>query len=269
MKHSSYQNIARVLSFNIRVGVDSSLARVASDLYKLKADLSAFQEIAAHWSLGQSVDQLSYLTSAQGHVNDMFMPLLQRAWALDPYQGGPFDFESFLATSPSFLYEALTHNYGYYGIAMSALGTFDDQTHLYLPYSSDEQRGAQICSWTHGNMSQPLTVLNTHLSVNESERYAQVESIIDALKHQVGPLLLLGDFNDTTQSPLIQSLQARLRLDNLASGFALENDFSFSVKKPSRRIDHILGRGLKVHGFGLAQAVRSSDHFPIWADISW
>ena len=28
-----------------------------------------------------------------------------------------------------------------------------------------------------------------------------VESIIDALKHQVGPLLLLGDFNDTTQSP--------------------------------------------------------------------
>ena len=270
MKQNCTKNKARVLSFNIRVGVDSSLTQVASDLCRLNAELSAFQELAKHWSLGRSIDQISYLASAQGHGDHTFMPLLQRAWSLDPYQGGPFHFEPFESLKLSNKSkEAYQGDLGYYGIGVSASGVLNDEGAIYLPYIKDEQRGAQVFSWSYGNMSQALTVLNTHLSVNESERYTQVTRIIECLKQTDTPLLILGDFNDTIESPLLQHLQSQLGLDNLASEYGLENEFSFSVKKPNCRIDHILGRGLKVYNFGVAKTVKSSDHFPIWADISW
>ena len=270
MKQNCTKDVARVLSFNIRVGVDSSLTQVASDLCRLNADLSAFQELAKHWSLGRSIDQTHYLASAQGHENHTFMPLLQRAWSSDPYQGGLFHFEPFefqgLSNETSKTYQ---DKFGYYGIGVSASGVLNDEGAIYLPFVTDEQRGAQVFSWFYGNMSQPLTVLNTHLSVNESERYTQVKCIVKYLKQTDAPLLILGDFNDNIQSELLQDLQSELGLDNLASGFGLENEFSFSVKKPSCRIDHILGRGLKVYSFGIAKTITSSDHFPVWADISW
>ena len=270
MKQNCTKDIARVLSFNIRVGVDSSLTQVASDLYQLNAELSAFQELARHWSLGRSLDQTHYLASAQGHRNHAFMPLLQRAWSSDPYQGGPFHFEPFKfrggSNETSKLYQ---DQLGYYGIGVSASGVLKDKGAIYLPFATDEQRGAQVFSWSYGNMSQPLIVLNTHLSVNKSERYTQVKCIVKYLKQTDAPLLILGDLNDSVQSELLHDLQLELGLSNLASEFGLENEFSYSVKNPSCRIDHILGRGLKVHDFGIAKMIRSSDHFPVWADISW
>ena len=122
-------------------------------------------------------------------------------------------------------------------------------------------------------MSQPLRVLNTHLSVDETERYAQVLVITKYLRQSTGPLLMLGDFNDLPNSKSVQILKTELGLGNLAESFAqspeLAEEYSFSVKNPHCRIDHILGRGLKVHNFEVAQHIKSSDHFPIWADISW
>lgn len=270
MNHDFTKNIARVLSFNIKVGVDSSLTQVASDLCRLNTKLCAFQEIGQHWSLGRSLDQTHYLASAQGHAHHVFMPLLKRDWSSDPYQGGPFVFEAVNPLEGKFKDDAVVQgSVGHYGIGLSAAGFLDHRTSIYLPYTVDEQRGAQVFTWSYGEMSQAVTVLNTHLSVNESERWIQVEYIVDYLRKVDGPLLILGDFNDTTRSSLLQYLESELELRNLASHFALENEYSFSVKVPNRRIDHILGRGLKVHDFGVAKSIKSSDHFPIWADISW
>jgi hypothetical protein len=126
---------ARVTTFNVKVSTEASIAQIGSDLCALNPDLCAFQELGAHWSMGAQLDQLRYLAAAQDHHASAWLPLLERAWSLDPYRGGPFSYENLSEGQPR------SHRAGHFGVGLSAVGTFEDICFTYLPRVHDEQRG--------------------------------------------------------------------------------------------------------------------------------
>ena len=292
----------RVGSFNIKVGVDSSLAQLAADLYKLNLDLCAYQEIAQDWSLGTSIDQLSYLSSSQQHSNSIFFPLLKRDWNLDPYLGGPFKFsdchyypqdQQFKKLDAKELSPQYINNYltscessklktdyankapeGYYGIGLSSKGLLSNHLLLTLPQQNDEQRGTMIANWFPKREActvkhpSPLLVINTHLSIYTEERENQAQQLSLFLRDCKRPVLLLGDLNDEPSSKTVRLLCEEAGLFHLSPP-ELTEEYTFSVKAPHKRLDYILGKNVTCINFGIDTSIRSSDHFPIWADITW
>ena len=255
----------RIGTFNIKVGVDSSLSQVASDLYSLGLDLCALQEVGQHWSLGQSIDQTHYLAKAQNHDHAVFHPLLERSWTLDPYKKGPFHFQSY--QQPYHPFNSDNH-LGYYGISLTANGKLNHIERHYLPYLDDELRGILVASWQPNHSFKPLTIINTHLSTNANERYLQTKVLINLLNQIDGPVIMLGDFNDTPQSEIINLLNKQNGFNRLAPSNQI-NSYTFSVNTPQQRIDYLFGRGVNVFNYGIAEHVKSSDHFPVWADLTW
>lgn len=268
MERSQSLQAVRIVSFNIRVGCETSLAQVGSDLSSLRADLCALQEVGSHWSMGGQIDQTRYLSAAQAHTAQIWLPLLERSWELDPYQGGPFHFHALSADRPP------QSRAGQFGISLSCRGSFEGLHELYLPRVKDEQRGVIQAVWNPPlAMLRPLTVLCVHLSVSLEERLEQITSILELSELSQGPMLLMGDLNDTPDSEAIRRLLNEGWSDLLddSKSEALPNDerFTFSVARPHRRIDYLMGRGVTCNKAGVARHLTSSDHFPIWAEITW
>ena len=278
----------RVVSFNIKAATDAAISTLARDLVSLDPDLCALQEVGAHWSMGTPVHQGTYLANAQGHDALGWLPLLERPWSHDPYRGGPFTFSSL---TPN---QSLSERAGHFGVALSARGVFTDTRAHYLKRKQDEQRGLFEARWipigalmsdttNEIRPARPITIYCVHLSVNPRERLAQIDELIKIAHTHTGPALLLGDLNDTPDSEALRRLYAASWRDLYTesknesaksrvqgrSESAVASDFTFSVRRPERRLDYILGRGVECTAAGIAHAVCSSDHFPIWADVTW
>ena len=258
---------ARVISFNIKVATETSLTHIGRDLCAMKADLCALQEVGVHWSMGAKVNQLAYLTSAQGHQSTSWLPLLERSWLEDPYRGGPFIFHGLSSD------QTLGTQAGHFGIGISAHGVFEQKKVHYLPRAEDEQRGIQQVTWRQSHAPhRPLMVFNTHLSVNSAEQLVQIDALIKSCKDLKGPMLLLGDLNAQPESRILSRLYDHgwedLYLQANPDPYE-EPRLTFSTLKPHRCIDYILGRGVTCLSAGIARHIKSSDHFPIWAEITW
>ena len=258
---------ARVVSFNIKVATETTLAHLASDLCHIGADLSALQEVGSHWSMGPKLNQLAHLALAQGHDNTSWLPLLERPWSEDPYRGGPFVFNQLSAQ------QDLQSQSGHFGIGLSARGRFENEKSHYLIRMSDEQRGIRRVDWWHPSYpNSPLTVLCTHLSVKPAERLLQIDQLVDLSESISGPSLLLGDLNDQPDSEALNRLYHQGWEDLYMQGAAKASAkprFTFSVREPHRCIDYILGRGVTCINANIDHNMSSSDHFPIWADLTW
>ena len=264
----------RVGTFNIKVGVDSSLSSIASDLCQLRLSLSALQEVGRHWSLGCSLSQHRYLASAQGHPVSLFAPTLERSWSLDPYRGGPFLFDPTVEPlevnrTESPLSKRSDSPLGHYGIALTLDGRVGSVKAISLPRESDEPRAAIYAHWSPMGMPhRNIHVLSVHLSVNPAERVQQAKRLCEVAKGLKGPMLLLGDLNDVPSSEVYQLLTTKSGLFDLAPPRLRERE-TFSVKQPNRRIDYILGRGVEVLNYQVVDLSVSSDHYPVWAEIIW
>lgn len=265
MRHRSTH--VRVASFNIKVATETALAHVSRDLCQLGADLCALQEVGAHWSMGPQLNQLAHLAAAQGHQATAWLPLLERSWSEDPYQGGPFRFRNLSS------HNALKPHAGHFGIGLSAHGQFSHLRRYYLSQASDEQRGVLRVRWLHPHApDRSLTVLCTHLSFKPQERRSQIEELIQLSGSISGPALLLGDFNDDPDSESLTRLYTagwRDLYQQSTSGTSHQPRWTFSAQSPHRCLDYILGRGVTCTDAGIARDVYSSDHFPIWADLTW
>jgi len=79
-------------------------------------------------------------------------------------------------------------------------------------------------------------------------------------------MVLLGDFNGTTDDRVFADLTARLRSVQTAAGDGF--GFTWPARFPVARIDQILVRGVQPRSAWLLPAT-SSDHLPVAARISW
>ena len=79
-------------------------------------------------------------------------------------------------------------------------------------------------------------------------------------------MVLLGDFNGTTDDRVFADLTARLRSVQIAAGDGF--GFTWPARFPVARIDQILVRGVQPRSAWLLPPT-SSDHLPVAARISW
>ena len=111
-----------------------------------------------------------------------------------------------------------------------------------------------------------FTVLVTHFGLNllEQERMvAAITNIIDEVKTHV---ILMGDFNVTPHSPVLQPVYDRLQS---AADVAGNTDYTFSSFKPECTLDYIfVSKEFSVEKFEVINN-RTSDHRPCVATISY
>lgn len=226
-----------VMTYNIRVGIETSLAQIAAAVQAIGVpDVLALQEVGLRWRMGESVNQAAVIGAAIGLPYHAFAGAL-----LDAASGGRF------------------------GVAVLSRYPLDGVHTTNLPRETDEQRvilRARVCAPT------PFVVLNTHLSVAPSERLAQARQLALAAAAETEPIVVLGDLNDRPGTPAIDAAMVDLIdcFDAVGSG-APE---TFSVADPHRRIDYIgVGHGARpADRAHVERGARASDHFPVWARVS-
>ena len=109
----------------------------------------------------------------------------------------------------------------------------------------------------------PLTVFDSHFGLNPDEQENAAATILPMVEREAGPVVLMGDFNLTPDSPVYARLASVLTDAAAATG---ETGPTYPSDAPERRIDYIFVRGARVldaHPVG----IMASDHLPLTAEI--
>jgi endonuclease/exonuclease/phosphatase family metal-dependent hydrolase len=128
----------------------------------------------------------------------------------------------------------------------------------------------------------PLRVYNLHLDtrINTQDRLTQLGPVLEAAtSHQVTDTVIGGDFNTNPlrwlfhRVPVFRSNQAgavdKLMRENGFSTPLTKSGVTMNRKLFKARVDTIYTRGLEERSAGVAREVQSSDHFPVWVEVSW
>lgn len=111
----------------------------------------------------------------------------------------------------------------------------------------------------------PLRVVTTHLGLGGRERDAQIARLLEIVRGDPGPLLVLGDFNEWRR----RSRRLR-RLEAIGPAWAPP---SFPARFPLVALDRIIaGPGLRLErlqALRSGEAARASDHLPLCARLSF
>lgn len=224
----------RVVSYNIRVGVETSLDAVASAVASLAPDLVCLQEIGDRWLMGEKVNQAAHIARAAG------LDYAHFGGALTAADGGQF------------------------GVAIVSRWPLEHVELERLYQDRDERRvllRARVCAPV------PFWLLTTHLSVLGPERLVQAARVRAAAAQLAGPVLLGGDLNDEAEAPSTLACRGPLRcaFDDAGTG----DPNTFPSVKPVRRIDFIFhDPRFKPSGpTWVARDISASDHCPLVADL--
>ena len=127
-----------------------------------------------------------------------------------------------------------------------------------------------------------LRIYNLHLDtrLNLSERLVQLEPVMTAARKWEGsPVVIGGDFNTSpfrwlvSVVPWFRSDQAGAIDDHMKEkGFSAplaDSGATLNRRFSKFRLDSIYLRGLDVLRHGVEREVRSSDHYPIWVEVTW
>ncbi len=172
---------------------------------------------------------------------------------------------------------------GRYGNAILTHHPYELRAEGILPVRRGEVRAAQWLrlALDHGH----LDVVNTHLSLHFWERLAQFRALFSdepdsplgrhpapfpALRGELDRLILCGDFNAGTLSPLYFLLRRRLRDAQRVRGRWKLGTFPSWF--PLLRLDHVwIGKALRADSVIVPRDALTrvaSDHLPIVADLS-
>jgi endonuclease/exonuclease/phosphatase family metal-dependent hydrolase len=171
---------------------------------------------------------------------------------------------------------------GRYGNAILTHHPFELRAEGILPVRRGEVRAAQWLrlSFDHGH----LDVVNTHLSLHFLERLTQFRALFSddphspmgqhpapfpALRGALDHLILCGDFNAGSFSPLYFLLKRRLADAQRANGRL--GHATWPSRFPVLRLDHVwIGKAIDVHKVTVPRdpmTRMASDHLPIVADV--
>jgi endonuclease/exonuclease/phosphatase family metal-dependent hydrolase len=235
---------ARVMTYNVHgfVGTDGAFnpERVARVIEQGEPDLAALQEV----ELGSdgdaqaaTLDWLGQRLGMQGH---------------------------FTLTRPGL-------RGGRFGNAVLSRHAFDVVSEGSLPRRGGEHRAVQ---WLKVRAaSGEFHLMNTHLGIWFWERHAQVRALLGAewlvRAGSALPVVVCGDFNATSVSPVYRALTRGLR-DVRGGG---NRTGTWPSARPLLRIDHMfVSSEFRVLSCGVTQTAESrvaSDHLPLVAELDW
>lgn len=230
--------VSRVVTYNIRHGRGNDdkvqLDRTASVLQQLQPDVIGLQEV--DWLVKRSgkVNQPSELGKRLG-MHAAFGSFMD-------YQGGR------------------------YGLAVLSKYPIQRVEEVTLPLGN-EPRVALMVEIRLPN-AQSLLVVNVHFDWVDDDkfRYAQASALVERLKQEKRPYILLGDFNATPKTRTIDLLKS------LATEIAkpAEQPFTFHAQKPQQEIDYIFASPAtrwKAQSSRVIPEAMASDHRPYLAEL--
>ena len=109
---------------------------------------------------------------------------------------------------------------------------------------------------------QTITVFSTHFGLAPAEQENAVQTLLELVAREEGPVLLMGDLNAQPHQPVLKPL-----MDALHDSCAGVDILTFPSDQPQVKIDHILYRG----GWQVQQVysidTQNSDHRPLIAKL--
>ena len=114
-----------------------------------------------------------------------------------------------------------------------------------------------------------VNFVTTHLDYQyEDGRVFEVEQLLAALKDVKGPLIVVGDFNDTPSGGAYQLMRG-IFSDAWGETGQTDQGLSYPADKPGKRIDYIFSRSTDRVRSKRAWTVNTlaSDHLPVVADL--
>jgi len=178
--------------------------------------------------------------------------------------------------------QALCHNYVYYpasvfhwtkrnfGNAILTKWSLSDPGKILLPYRgliNQQLRIAVRATVTVGDVQISTYSVHTETYILPSpQRKAQVAAIVDDIGNGAGHVVVGGDFN-TISNRSIKRMAGQFAEINLVRATAgLGPTINILGLQPVA-LDHIFTRDLKVLGIGKVDAIKASDHFPVWVKL--
>jgi endonuclease/exonuclease/phosphatase family metal-dependent hydrolase len=236
----AFDHKLRVMTYNIHVGVGMDkkldLGRIAEVIKPSASRSRGIAGSGSRRSAHQRVDEIAEIAK---------LTHMEYAFAFNlAYQGGQ------------------------YGVAiLSRLPIIATDHRLFKNLREAERRGfirAEVDF--HGRK---LNFATTHLDYQfDDGRQFEVRQLLDALKEVSGPLIVVGDFNDTPDGGAYKLM--RERFDDAWMGNAdTIPGFSYPADKPAKRIDYILlrnGDNVRTRRSWVVSTL-ASDHIPVIADL--
>lgn len=163
----------------------------------------------------------------------------------------PAELAELLGLEVSFF--ATIHRDGDYGVGVAAEKEVSTRFELMPRLADEEPRGAVIVTW------QGVTIVGTHLSLKERPRRIQTEALAALVAGIEGPVVLLGDLNQThsTLGPLL----------DLGLAPSPDRHPTLARRVRARQLDHVLAGGGAVVLRSWTVRSRASDHLPVAAEV--
>lgn len=214
----------KVATFNVQHGRGGDgivdLDRTAEVMRSLGADVIGLQELDRGSDRSGRADQPAFLSSATG---------LQ-----------------------VFFHATLERDGGRYGIGIATREDAEVEPHPLPRVGKEEPRAALVARFSSA------TVVNTHLSRNETARREQTLYLAALLSTLDGPVVLVGDLNERHRR------LDPLRAAGLVPGPSIP---THPARRPRRQVDHILAGGGATVVETAVVTTDASDHLPLVARV--
>src|SRR5438128_5492084 len=230
----------RVMTYNIHVGVGMDkkmdLQRIADVINQEHPDLVSLQEVDRGVKRTQGVDEITELAG---------MTKMEYAFAhnLD-YQGGQ------------------------YGVAILSRFPILKVDHRKYENKREAERRGMIRVEVSVN-NRILSFVATHLDYQyEDGRVFETEQLLEFLRDQTGPLILVGDFNEEPTGDAYKLMLPKFE-DAWLRSHAKGDGLSYPADKPAKRIDYIFYRangGVRAKRAWVVSTL-ASDHIPVMAEL--
>ena len=217
----------KLMSYNIRLGVETSLAEVAEVIIAADPDFVALQEVGCHWIMGENLDMPRYLSQLTGLKYYDYVPTITEAGDAQ------------------------------YGIAVLSRHKLKHRKVTPLIQLIDEPRVVLETKIAIGEAS--VTLLSTHLSYLEKDCNLQIPELIALVEEQSNKtkLIVLGDLNFSTEDSGYQEFAGRMEDAHKTKAIP-----TFPTSSPKVKIDYIFYQNLSLLSSEVLPAT-ASDHLAI------
>jgi len=155
------------------------------------------------------------------------------------------------------------------GVALLSHLPFSDVTRIDLPWEECAWRPRLAMAATLSIGQCQLRIVNAHVDPHAAVggQLQQLELLIGEAEAFNGPTLILGDFNTLSKRKAIETrnlLESHGYSTPFPTGTATWRGAGIRL-----HADWIFYRGLEITRWGVARPLNVSDHWPIWAEISF
>ncbi len=237
---SAFAKTIRVMTYNIHVGVGMDkkldLARIAEVINQQHPDLVGLQEVDRGVQRTQRIDEIVELAK---------LTRMDYAFAFNlKYQGGQ------------------------YGVAILSRAPIRATEHRLYQNTREAERRGFIRAEVRID-GRALNFVTSHLDFQyEDGRLFEAQQLLAALKDVKGPLIVVGDFNDTPADGAYQLMRSMFD-DSWSQSRGGDEGWSYPADKPAKRIDYIFTREsdrIRAKRAWIVETL-ASDHVPVVAEL--